>query len=211
MRYTVVAFIILIFSACESNSRKYEDKAMLCWGKAWMPQTDSSGKAFAKGIKAFDDYLFSKGYLGKRTQMDYINLAHSNQDILIPDTVKDFKLMKTTFYSEFAGAPDVGAMASCINSNIIDHMKDLDSNDVMFRFGKIFKALAQAGAPDNEVLLEFFRTLKQEEFDRPLIKTFFFFSLPSKHFHISFQEGPRKLPSDSLPPPPPPPPPPPIK
>src|ERR1041385_3148514 len=145
--FTVTLSILLL--SCTSRSAKYEQAAVDCWGKGWLPKSDPSGKMFQQGINALDNYLISKGYLGNGMPADYIAFINDTAEIVIPENAPDYKIMQLACNSDFAGAPDVGIIGNCIHDNIISHMAELDSADAIFRFGRLFKALETSGAPDN--------------------------------------------------------------
>ena len=171
--FAPVLFIFLF--SCALRSNKYEQNAVDCWGKGWLPQSDPSGKMFQQGINALDNYLILKGYLGNGMPADYMNFVNDTQQIVIPENIPDYKIMQLACYGDYAGAPNVMVMANCIHDNVIAHMSELDSADALFRFGSLFEAMATAGAPDNTGFKEFYAKLTKKEFNRPLLKTMFYF------------------------------------
>jgi hypothetical protein len=117
MKYLFSIFFFLTLFSCggpSSKSLEIENKTLSCWSDCWSPKNKYQ---IAEGVQLLDDYLFSKGYLGKREIADYKKYMDDTFEIEIPSSVAGFDKMQIALGGESAGAPDVGCMGNCWKEN----------------------------------------------------------------------------------------------
>lgn len=176
----ILPFICFALAACSGQpeikpdpSADIEKAALDCWSQNW---THEKNYDITAGIKLVDNYLFAHGYLGKRTPDDYRKFFTDPETVSIPDSVPGSDKMLLALNSDFGATPNVQGMIACWKTSWFEKMNMLDSNNVIYRTGKLVKALAETGPPDvNIAAQEFFKNLTQEEMDRPLIKNIAYF------------------------------------
>lgn len=169
------------------ESLEIEKATLQCWNKNWVPR---DGYDITKGIVVLDDYLFSKGLLGKRTVEDYKKFFNDTTVIYIPDSVKGSKEMNEALNSDFEGTPNIEGMVKCWEQNWFTKMKTLDTADVLHRTGKLVQNLSKSGDADFKMVLDsFFNGMTEADMNRPLVKDiayFIFWKTRGKKTHIQF-------------------------
>jgi hypothetical protein len=204
MKYASLLLVVFLFS-CDSsgpssNSTKLEQETLDCWSESW---TKKDSKALYEGFEALDDYLFSKGYIGNRNIEDYKKFANDTYVIQLSPSVENFDEIALSYGSSWPGAPDLTFARKCFHDLWFVKMDSLNSTDALLRIGKLVKELIDAGDPSFESLrIDFFKNLTIEEFNRPLIKSIYYFMIVQKK--IKFTSSP-SIPDPNAPSPPPPP------
>lgn len=189
-KYLPLLLIAFLFS-CEKKpspaSLEIEQATLKCWNENWGQE---KGYDISKGIIQLDNYLFSKGLLGKRSVEDYKKFFNDTAIIFIPDSVKGSRDMNIALNSDFEGAPNIEGMIKCWETNWFKKLSTLDTSDVLHHTGVMVENLAKAGNPDFQVILNgFFTGLTEEELDRPLLKDiayFVFWKTRGGKTHIQF-------------------------
>lgn len=189
-KYLPLLLIAFLFS-CDKKpspvSLEIEQATLKCWNENWGQE---KGYDISKGIMELDNYLFSKGLLGKRSVEDYKKFFNDTAIIHIPDSVKGSREMNIALNSDFEGAPNIEGMIKCWETNWFKKLSALDTSDVLHHTGMMVENLSKAGNPDFKVILnKFFSGLTQEELDRPLVKDiayFVFWKTRAGQTHIQF-------------------------
>ncbi|TND08593.1 MAG: hypothetical protein FD123_2097 [Bacteroidetes bacterium] len=162
-------------AACSANaeSTRTEESTMQCWSKNW---TGKDEKTLSAGINALEEYLLAKGLLKERNMPAYMTFAADSTKIRIPKSTPHQEEIYLALTGNLPGAPDVGAMGKCFETNWFSQLSNLDSTDVVARTGRLIKALADAGAVDTKaVRVGFFKGMTESDMQRPLIKAVFYF------------------------------------
>lgn len=193
MKNYLPLFLFVLLLSCEQKpttspeSLAMEKEILKCWNKNWV---ETDGYDITKGITQLDEYLFSKGLLGKRTVEDYRKFFNDTAIVFIPDSVKGSNEMKIALNNEFEGEPNIEGMVRCWETNWFAKMNTLDTSDVIQQTGILVEKLSKAGDTDFKIILDdFFRGMSQEELDRPLIKDiayFIFWKTRARKTHIQF-------------------------
>jgi hypothetical protein len=169
------------------ESLEMEKATLKCWNENWVQR---DGYDISKGITLLDDYLFSKGLLGKRTVEDYKKFFNDTAIIYIPDSVKGSKEMNEALNSDFEGAPNIEGMVKCWEENWFKKMNTLDTSDVLRRTGALVQQLSKTGDADFKIVLDsFFTSMSEADMNRPLVKDiayFIFWKTRGKKTHIQF-------------------------
>lgn len=188
----ILPLILTVFLfSCEEKpspeSLEIENATIKCWNENW---GQDKGYDISSGIIKLDDYLFSKGLLGKRTVEDYKKFFNDTAVIYIPDSVKGSSEMNTALNSDFEGAPNIEGMIKCWETNWFKKLSTLDTADVLYQTGTLVKDLSNAGNPDFKLVLEkFFTGMTEKEMNRPLVKDiayFIFWKTRTGKTHIQF-------------------------
>ncbi|MDQ3110946.1 MAG: hypothetical protein M3R17_13720 [Bacteroidota bacterium] len=204
-KYLLPVIAICLF-ACDKGPTKesleIEKSTLACWNENWV---DTKGYDISKGITQLDDYLFSKGLLGKRTVEDYKNFFNDTAIVFIPDSVKGSMDMRIALNTEFDGAPNIEGMIKCWETNWFNKLNTLDTADVLHGTGVLVEKLSGGGDIEFRLILDdFFKGMTEEEMKRPLVKDiayFIFWKTRARETHIKFVHPDVMSNGDSLPPP----------
>lgn len=190
-KYLPLLLAAFLFSCGEKGpspeSLSIEKATLNCWNENWVQR---DGYDISKGITQLDDYLFSKGLLGKRTVEDYKKFFNDTAIVYIPDSVKGSKEMNEALNSDFEGAPNIEGMVKCWEENWFNKMNTLDTSDVLRRTGALVQQLSKTGDADFKIILDsFFTSMSEADMNRPLVKDiayFIFWKTRGKKTHIQF-------------------------
>ncbi|MBI3509284.1 MAG: hypothetical protein HY064_01370 [Bacteroidetes bacterium] len=172
-------------NATTGSSTEIEKATLACWSSNWSREP---GYDISIGLNLMDDYLFAKGYLGKRTVADYKRFLTSDQVIEIPDSVAGSEKMRLALNSDFGSEPNVAGMIACWKANWFGKISTIDSTDVIARTGKLVQELSESGPPDvTTAAQKFFTGLTDADMKRQLVKNisyFIFWKNQSGQTHI---------------------------